>query len=99
MKPNAVEAALRVAAGHFGVSVADIRSQRRTQTVHPARLWGAYLAAQTSGASVADIGAALDGRDETIISMYVRARGRNVDTDEESARLFDLLKRRLRELR
>lgn len=89
-----VEKALRIAAAQFGVSVADIRSQRRTRAIHPARLWAAYLACMTTRATCAGIGARLGGRDESIIRMYARNRARAVENDEASARIFRLLKAR-----
>lgn len=81
---------LRIAAEHFGISLSDIRSQRRTRTIHPARLWAAYLASVTTDASFEIIGQHMR-RDDAVIRMYVRARARDVADNESSARLFAYL--------
>jgi|GEM_PF-6117243 len=92
MATHPVDHVLHVVSAQFGVSVADIRSQRRTRTVHPARLWAAYLACMTTGETHAAIGARLGGRDESIIRMYARNRANAVTQDADSARLFSELK-------
>ena len=92
MASHPVDNVLRVVSEQFGVSVADIRSQRRTRTVHPARLWAAYLACMTTSETFAAIGVRLGGRNENIIRMYARNRANAVTDDAESARLFSQLK-------
>lgn len=90
--PDPVDHAMRVAAEHFEVSLADIRSQRRSSDVHRARTWGMYLARQTTGASFEEIAARFN-RDHMMVRAVVRNRSRDVDDDSASARLFNVLKR------
>lgn len=92
MAHDAVEDVLRIVSGHFGVSVADIRSRRRTQAVHPAGVWGMYLACMTTDATFAQIGEHFGGRDQSIVRMCARACDRAAADDEDSARLFAALK-------
>ena len=94
MKRHPVNEELRIVSEHFGVSVSDIRSQRRTHDVHPARVWGMYLACETSGSSFEEIGQQFGGRDPTIVRMAARCRAREVAQNPESARLFGALKAR-----
>ena len=94
MKRDPVNEALQIVSEHFGVSVSDIRSQRRTHDVHPARVWGMYLACETSKASFEEIGQKFGGRDHTIVRMAARCRAREVARNPESARLFGALKSR-----
>lgn len=91
MKRHPVNEALRIVSEHFGVSVSDIRSQRRTRDVHPARVWGMYLACETSGSSFEEIGQKFGGRDQTIVRMAARCCAREVAQNPESARLFGAL--------
>jgi chromosomal replication initiation ATPase DnaA len=88
-----IENALRIAADHFGVSVADLRSARRTSSVHPARVWAAYLASTTTDASFATIGESLR-RDSTVVRMYARACARKATATAEGALLYAALKAR-----
>jgi chromosomal replication initiator protein len=83
---------LDIAAKAFGVRVADIRSQRRSRDVHTARVWAVYLAAMTTAASFEDIGKAFGNRDETIVRMYARACGRQVEADEGAMLQFRQLR-------
>ena len=94
MKRHPVNEVLRVVSEHFGVSVADIRSQRRTREVHPARVWGMYLACETTGSSFEEIGRKFGGRDYTIVRMAARACAREIAQSPESARLFNALRHR-----
>lgn len=91
MKHDAVRDALGIAAAHFGVSARDIRSQRRNRFVHPARLWGVYLACKTTDATPAQIGKLCGGRCEATIRMYARACAHMVSTDKEASALFEQL--------
>lgn len=93
MKYDAIDEALRIVSEHFGVSVADMRSQRRTRHVHPARVWAAYLAVMTTDAGFAAIGRRFN-RDHTVVRMYARACARAVADNQESAALYDDLKSR-----
>lgn len=83
---------LQTVAAHFGVSVADIRSQRRTRAVHGARVWGVYLASQTTSATFETIGQWFGGRDQTVVRMYARCCARAVAEHRDSARLYDALR-------
>jgi DnaA-like protein len=94
MAPHPVDEAMRIAAEHFGVSVADIQSRRRTADVHTARTWGMYLACVTTDASPEVIGERFGGRDHTIVSAVRRGRAREVRENGDSAALFKALKAR-----
>lgn len=92
-----IDTVLRVVAERFGVSVAEIRSQRRSRQVVPARLVAAYLAHQVTERSPIDIGRQIGGRDYTNIVMYCRTVARRVQEDEEFRRLVEDLTARVRE--
>ncbi len=92
----AMKDVLRVVAEQFDVSVSDIKSQRRTREVLPARHVAAYLAHTASGMSPREIGAHLGGRDYTNIVMYCRGVVRRLQEDEEFRQLVDRLQTRLR---
>lgn len=88
---NPIDLAISVAGSHFGVSMSDIRSQRRSRDVHAARTWGMYLAAATAGASFEEIGKRFGGRDYTIVRAVARGRAREVADNPASAELFEAL--------
>lgn len=90
-----IDAVLRVVAERFGVSVAEIRSQRRSRQVVPARLVAAYLAHQVTERSPIDIGRQIGGRDYTNIVMYCRTVARRAQEDEEFRRLVEDLTARV----
>lgn len=79
---------LDVVAGHFDVSVEDIRSPRRSRQVVPARNISAYLAERILGLTMQEIGNQLGGRDQTNIAMYCRTVARRADEDETFKRLL-----------
>lgn len=94
---KAIGKVLRVVAESFGVSVADIKSARRTRQVLPARLVAAYLAHTALGMTHREIGVRLGGRDYTNIAMYCRAVARHTEKDEEFSWLVHELSTRIRE--
>lgn len=61
-----------VVAKHFGVSVDDLRSRRRTRTLQVPRVIAVYLSDQLCGQNRIRIGEAFDGRDHTIVADYCR---------------------------
>ena len=91
----AMDNVLRIVAKQFGVSVAEIKSARRTRHVLPARHIAAYLAHTTSGMTPREIGDRLGGRDYTNIVMYCRAVARRTQEDEEFRRLVEDLTARV----
>ncbi|WP_084244677.1 helix-turn-helix domain-containing protein [Rhodoplanes sp. Z2-YC6860] len=95
---NHVDLAMRVAGEHFGVSIADIRSQRRSRNVHAARTWGMYLACATTEASYEEIGKHFR-RDHTIVRVVERGRSHEIDDSKESAQFFETLKAQVQGLR
>lgn len=95
MKLDAIDDVMRIVAEHFGVSVADIRSQRRSRDIHPARVWAAYLAAMTTDANFGAIGERFR-RDHTVVRMYVRACARLVASDRRSAAMIEALHAQVR---
>lgn len=98
MKHYAIDNVVRIVAEQFGVSVADIRSQRRSRDIHPARVWAAYLAAMMTDADFETIGERFE-RDHTVVRMYARACARDVASNPQSAAMIDALSTRVREAR
>lgn len=92
VKRHPVDEALRIAAAHYGVSLADIRSTRRTRVIHAARTWGMYLASRATGASCEDIGKRCGNRDHTIVRAVLRGRAREVAENPHSASIFKALR-------
>lgn len=86
---------LRAVAERFGVSIAEIKSARRTRAVVPARHVAAYLSHTALGMTHQEIGQRLGKRDYTIIAMYCRAVSRRVEEDQEFGRLVQELTTRL----
>ena len=91
-----IDTVLCVVADQFGVSVADIRSQRRTRQVVPARLVAAYVAHEVTERSPQDIGRQLGGRDQTNIVMYCRTIARKAAEDQAFNGLVRSLEGRIR---
>ncbi len=91
----AMDKVLRIVAKQFGVSVADIKSTRRSRQVLPARHIAAYLAHTASGMTAPEIGLGLGGRDHTNIVMYCRAVARRTQEDEEFRLLVEGLAARV----
>jgi chromosomal replication initiation ATPase DnaA len=77
-----IDRILEVVAEKFGVSVADIKSSRRSRQVLPARHVAAYLAHTALGMTPPDIGEQMGGRDYTNILMYCRAIERRAAEDD-----------------
>lgn len=91
-----IDTVLRVVAEQFGVSVAEIRSHRRSRQVVPARLVAAYLAHEITERSLQDIGRQLGSRDQTNIVMYCRTIARRAAEDQEFRRMVQHLKENAR---
>lgn len=92
----AMNTVLRIVAKEFGVSVADIKSARRSRQVLPVRHIAAYLAHTALGMTPHDIGNRLGGRDYTNIVMYCRTVARRAEEDKEFRRLIENLTARVR---
>lgn len=91
-----IDTVLRIVAEQFGVSVAEIRSPRRSRQVVPARLVAAYLAHEVTERSTQEIGRQLGGRDQTNIVMYCRTIARKAAEDHEFNGLVRSLEGRIR---
>lgn len=92
----AMDKLLGVVSKQFSVSIADIKSMRRSRHVLPARHIAAYLAQTAYGMTPREIGEGLGGRDYTNIEMYCRTVARRMLEDEEFRRLVDDLEVRVR---
>lgn len=91
-----IDHVLRVVAEKFDVSVADIKSARRSRQVLPARHVAAYLAHTAAGMTPREIGLGLGGRVQPSIVMYCRAVARRTQDDEEYRLLVNELQARIR---
>ncbi|MFM9941887.1 MAG: chromosomal replication initiator protein DnaA [Hyphomicrobiaceae bacterium] len=67
-----IEDILRIISRHFGVSRADILSQRRHRSVVWPRQIGMYLAKQMTSRSLPEIGRRFGGRDHTTVLHAIR---------------------------
>lgn len=67
-----IEDILRIISRHFGVSRADILSQRRHRSVVWPRQIGMYLAKQMTARSLPEIGRRFGGRDHTTVLHAIR---------------------------
>lgn len=67
-----VEAVMRAACAHFGVSLLDMQSARRSQYIVRPRQIAAYLAKHLTLQSMPQIGRRMGGRDHTTILHAVR---------------------------
>jgi chromosomal replication initiator protein len=93
---NGIGDVLDVVTRHFEVSTDDIKSQRRTRHVLPARHVSAYLAERIFGLTMQDIGDQLGGRDHTNIVMYCRTVARRAEEDEAFKLLLNELEEAVR---
>jgi len=62
-----LDAVLNATAEHYGLTVADLNSRKRTKVVAQARQLAMYLARELTDASLPQIGAALGGRDHSTV--------------------------------
>ncbi len=77
----------------YGVTIADILSERRTKRILPARHAAIYLAQKVSGAKAQDIGRRFGGRDYTTVLMISRAVQGLVARDPQTAKALSELER------
>jgi hypothetical protein len=90
-KQGAIKADLRVAtiqrvvACYFGITTAELCSQRRTKNVIRPRQIAMYLAKELTLRSLPDIGRRFGGRDHTTVLHAVRKIGKLIDVDPDLA--------------
>jgi hypothetical protein len=82
----------RVAAQHYGVTVNDIVSARRTKDVLMPRQVATYLAKQITTCSLPQISRCFGGRDHTTALSAIRKITRLLETDLELAERIRLIK-------
>lgn len=70
-------------ADHFGVSVKDLTSKRRTKRVTLPRQIGMYLSRKLTGASYPTIGSHFGGRDHTTVLHACKSIARRLESDVE----------------
>jgi hypothetical protein len=76
-----VEDILQVVSAHFGVSVADILSDRGWRLLIRARQTGIYLSHKLTSHSLTDIGRCFGNRDHTVVLHAIRKIDREVAAD------------------
>jgi chromosomal replication initiator protein len=82
-------------AGHFAVSVSNLRSSRRTRQILPARHAAVYLASELSGLSPVRVGAWFGHRDASLVLLYRRAVMRRMAQDQTFAASIATLEKSL----
>lgn len=92
-KPDIIDDVLSQVSAAYGVTIADILSERRTKRILPARHAAIYLAQKASGAGAQDIGRRFGGRDYTTVLMICRAVQRLIAQDPQTAQALSELER------
>lgn len=80
---SAPDTILRVVAGHFGVSLDDLRSKRRQKALVEARQVAMYLLHQNSHENLSSIGRLLGKRDHSTVIHGIRSVEAALTSDEE----------------
>ena len=85
VKPKTVSIAhiQQTVADHFGVSVKDLTSRRRTKRVTFPRQIGMYLSRKLTGASYPMIGSHFGGRDHTTVLHACKSIAKRLESDME----------------
>ena len=91
--PATPEGILKAVAEHFGVSEADILSQRRNREIAQARQVAMYLTREQTQLSTTRIGDLFGGRDHTTVMHACRIIGELVEKDDEIRRAVQQLKK------
>lgn len=80
-----------------GVTLADIKSRRRTANVVKPRQIGMFLAKEMTHQSLPDIGRRFGGRDHTTVLHAVHKIGRLAETDQQLYALLNRIRARVEE--
>ncbi len=91
-----IEDILRTVSKHFGVSRADILSQRRHRSIVWPRQIGMYLAKKLTGRSLPEIGRRFGGRDHTTVLHAIRKIDRELEGNSRLQNELQDLERALR---
>jgi chromosomal replication initiator protein len=97
-RPVTVEHVQRVVAEHFGVTISDLVSQRRTQAIVYPRQLAMYLSRELTDLSLPRIGTFFGGRDHTTIHYGHDKIARQVREDREVYNLIQDLTSTIRRL-
>ncbi len=89
------EIIIQVVADHFGVTPADISSQKRNKDIVRPRQIVMYLCQNMIDTSLQDIGKCLGGRDHTTIIHGREKIAAELKTNESLANTIDILKKKL----
>lgn len=84
-------------AGHFGVTIEELRGNRRTARITVPRQVAMYLCRELTMLSLKDIGAAFGGKDHTTVIYALEKVEERLGVEEELAREVALLRSRLKE--
>ena len=91
--PATPEGILKAVAGYFGVSEADILSQRRNREIAQARQVAMYLTREQTQLSTTRIGDLFGGRDHTTVMHACKIIGELIEKDDEIRRAVQHLKK------
>lgn len=89
--PDIIDDVLARVSAAYGVTIADILSERRTRHILPARHAAIYLAQKLSDAGARDVGRRLGRRDYTTVLMTCRAMERLIAQDSQVAQALSRL--------
>ena len=85
----------RAVCAHYGLTLTEIKSKRRTQNVAAPRQVAMYLARKLSTASFPEIGQKFGGRDHSTVIHAQKAVGRRLQADPRLRSVVDGLERSL----
>ena len=94
--PLSLDRIATVVATHYGLKLADLRSQKRTKSVSLPRQIAMYLAREETSMSLVDIGDFFSGRDHTTVLYAVDRTATRMAAEEPFRQTVDRLRDRVR---
>ena len=86
---------MSVVGEHLGVSVDDIKSKKRTQSIAQARQISMYLCRALTDKGLKDIGEALGGKDHSTVINGIKRVEEKMKVDKEFDAQLDIIKKKI----
>ena len=94
-QPVTVEGIIQVVAEHFGITPADLRSQKRSREVAYPRQICMYLCRKMTDTSLQAIGKSLGKKDHSTVLHGIEKIEKDIITDENLKNVTDVLKKKI----
>lgn len=89
------ELILDIVADHFGISVADLKSNKRNAEIAVPRQICMYLMRNMTDTALKGIGAVLGGKDHSTIKYGVEKIAKDIESDETMANTINIIKKKI----